>query len=515
MKSKIKKAIKATEPQTTLSLVDSKKDYKTYNKAVLTNLVREPIQNSNSFFWIKDSSISSFIEYSDKIKNLAKEKKTIKYTNLINDSLTTSHIVENYLQSPLNLNKSKSKSKPKSKSKSKSNLNSFYRLDTPFFSGNSISSQISLNSSPSISTPGNMNLAEKTKKFQSIKKINLTSLHKPKSYSKSFLDFIPALRLWKKEQQLFHFNRVQLSKSEVTVQQNLLMTKINLIRTINPLSTNMAQSNKIMYYFNKKTTYNIIKNEKNISVILVSAFDAMGGSLISKSYIYGKPNSFLINLFFFWKFDALELLESLFDKWEKIRKNKRINLGTPIPVKKYSNIEKLPYYVLNRVLKTFESNYNFSIKWSRFATFFDKHFYCLTLILPIILNKEVNFQFTRIYYPYNESKIMAEFMGVLSFIFKFNFIVLRLFTNVIFRIRNKRKIRLQYMHIPSVTTGMNVKLAGRISKIRSNNRSRSKFWQLGNLTNSVNNLTVKNRFTNKSINGVFSVTVNSNAIVIK
>ena len=241
----------------------------------------------------------------------------------------------------------------------------------------------------------------------------------------------------------------------------------------------------------------------------------MGGSLISKPYIYGKPNSIFINLFFYWKFDALELLMDLFQNWEKMRKNKNINSDNLLPLNYYSNIEQIPFLTLEKILKVFENNYSFSIKWSRFAIFFDKHFYCLTLILPIILNKEVNFQFTRIYYPFNDSKIMVEFMGVLSFFSKFNFVVLQIFTNIIFRIRNKRNLRLKYMHIPSVPTGMNVMLAGRISKIRSNNRSRSKLWQLGNLTKSVNNLTIKNRFTNKSVNGVFSITVNSNAIVIK
>ena len=71
------------------------------------------------------------------------------------------------------------------------------------------------------------------------------------------------------------------------------------------------------------------------------------------------------------------------------------------------------------------------------------------------------------------------------------------------------------MQVPSVITGMNVKLAGRVSKVRSNNRTRTKKWQLGNLTRSVNTLKVNNRFTNKSINGVFSINVNSNAIIIK
>ena len=64
----------------------------------------------------------------------------------------------------------------------------------------------------------------------------------------------------------------------------------------------------------------------------------------------------------------------------------------------------------------------------------------LTRVLTILLNKQVNFQFTRIYYPYNESRIMAEFMGFLSFFFKFNFIILQLYRKIIFKIRNKNII---------------------------------------------------------------------------
>jgi len=54
-----------------------------------------------------------------------------------------------------------------------------------------------------------------------------------------------------------------------------------------------------MFNFNKKNNYNIFKNEKNIGIILESALFASLDSLISKAYFSAKPNSILINLFFY------------------------------------------------------------------------------------------------------------------------------------------------------------------------------------------------------------------------
>jgi hypothetical protein len=477
--------------QTTFSLSNINEESKSINKVKLTSLVRDPIQNRNTYFLIKDSSISSLIEYTEQVNNSAKEKKKVKYLSLIKHSLNSTNSLVKYLQSPVST-----------------------------FKNN--------NSNSLIGKKESLDLVGKKNKIQTIKEQNLSNMSTTKFQSQPFIDFISAVnewKNWKKQTEVTNITRAQVpslvvnpshsqSGSGEGEKNKLFITNMSLINSINPFNSKLAQSNNIMYYFNKKNTYNLFKNGKNIGVILVAAFSAMENTLISKAYLYGKPNSILINLFFFWKFDALDYLSNKLKQLEEKRKEKekmyRIN-----SFKKNSNINKIPFRKLKRILKVLKRKYNHSRKWSKFAINFNNHMFYLTRVLTILLNKQVNFQFTRIYYPYNESRIMAEFMGFLSFFFKFNLIILQLYRKIIFKIRNKRYLRLKYMQVPSVITGMNVKLAGRVSKVRSNNRTRTKKWQLGNLTRSVNTLKVNNRFTNKSINGVFSINVNSNAIIIK
>lgn len=80
--------------------------------------------------------------------------------------------------------------------------------------------------------------------------------------------------------------------------KNLIMTKQNLIRNITPFDSELLYSKNIMYNFNKRNSYNLFKNEKNIYSILESAFLSME-SLISKAIFSVKPKNILINLFFF------------------------------------------------------------------------------------------------------------------------------------------------------------------------------------------------------------------------
>ena len=119
-----------------------------------------------------------------------------------------------------------------------------------------------------------------------------------------------------------------------------------------------------------KIIKNLVKNEKNIFSILESAFLSMD-SLISKAIFSVKPKNVIINLFFFWK-------PSL--------KNKNLF---------YSN------------------------SYSKFALIYEKNLQNLGIIISKLLKKPIKLQFTRLYYPYNDSNIFACFIGYMSFFIKF------------------------------------------------------------------------------------------------
>ena len=119
-----------------------------------------------------------------------------------------------------------------------------------------------------------------------------------------------------------------------------------------------------MRSFNKKNTYNILKNEKNIFAILEAAFLSME-SLISKTFFSVKPNNILINLFFYWK--------PFIKNYNPLNKNNKSY---------FNNLRKNIYYSKNH---------------SKFAIIFENKLKSLSILLTKVLNKTVHFQFTRIY----------------------------------------------------------------------------------------------------------------------
>jgi hypothetical protein len=324
----------------------------------------------------------------------------------------------------------------------------------------------------------------------------------------------------------------------------IVMPKTSFIKSISPFNPHLAQSNNIMYFFNKKNNYNIFKNEQNIRDILEAAFLSMN-TFISKAYFSVKPNSILINLFFYWMVDVDSLLAFSLKKNIKrnkitnIKINKKMNSNKNITSNKkrfnnrnsYRKSQKIKNLlkrgnlalakgkrskkILILLENNIKKNMRFSNKFSRFAVLFEKKIKRLTWVLTKLLNKRVNFQFTRVFYPYNDCNILLFLLGFVGFWVKFNRIVLELILNINFKIKKKRYLKLKYRNIPSVVTGLNIKLAGRISKVRSKKRVKTLKWNIGSLARSVDKLKVNNKFTNKTVAGAFNISMQHNATVLK
>jgi hypothetical protein len=300
----------------------------------------------------------------------------------------------------------------------------------------------------------------------------------------------------------FSQNTVQVETNKtITTPLQPLMTSQKLMKSILPFNSNLSQSNYIMFNFNKKNTYNIFKNEKNIQAILEAAFLSMGG-LISKAYFSVKPNSILINLFFFWKFRGRSY-------FFKINKNKNI-MGKLIQ-KKLKQKGRIKLGLVKNIIK---KKFYYSKNYSKFAIIFDKKIKRLTWVLTKLLNKRVDFQFTRIYYPYFDSNILAYILGFISFFVKFKRLVFHLLQTVIFKLKRKRLARLNYRNIPSILTGINLRLAGRYSGVRKKLRVRTSKWQLGSSARGTNKLKVRSNFYRKNRAGVFNINIYNNSTVL-
>jgi len=282
-------------------------------------------------------------------------------------------------------------------------------------------------------------------------------------------------------------NNKILTNSNTNINTNILqktlMTKRQFLKIINPFNSNIASSNNFIYNFNKKNNYNIFKNEKNIFAILEAAFLSME-SLISKPIFSVKPKNVFIYLFFYWK-----------------------------PFIKNNYLNKIIPWNKKNSLKKIRNKIYYSKNSSKFAIIFENKLKNLSIILTKIFKKPVHLHFTRIYYPYNDSNILAGLIGFLSFFIKFRFISKQIVKKVIFRIRKRRLFRLKYRFIPSIVTGINIKLGGRILTPRTKRKIKSRKIQWGSLARSNNNIRGNSRFTNKNRTGAFSISIKNNSIV--
>jgi len=136
--------------------------------------------------------------------------------------------------------------------------------------------------------------------------------------------------------------------------------------------------------------------------------------------------------------------------------------------------------------------------------------------LSKLLKKPVELEIIRIYNPYLDSKVMVNLFG-----FVVNFTKYKIIREFIFRVgynidATKLKIRKKEMDpiIPSVLTGIKLRLAGRFMNQRFYRRVRNKEIQRGSLTR--NNARVVNlaRLSGKSKRGAYSVTVTSGYSII-
>jgi hypothetical protein len=260
-------------------------------------------------------------------------------------------------------------------------------------------------------------------------------------------------------------NKIHINKNSIKLlnkesKGNTAPKEIKIYKYINSISEFKNETVKyqnIVFNFNKKNKG--LQNSSvvtNVFTILESTFLSMS-SLISKPIIIITPNKVIIQLFYY-----LKIL--------KIRKyyNKQINNT------KLLNI----------------NNYKLQ---------------SLCLILSKIYKKPVELELDRLHYPYFDSNILSNMIGLISNIVKLRFIIKKLFT--IAKIKKTNKFRNKYSIIPSYLSGFNLRVAGRLLTQRVIPRLTVKTIQRGTLARGKANFVDSARFTNKNKRGSFSITI--------
>ena len=225
------------------------------------------------------------------------------------------------------------------------------------------------------------------------------------------------------------------------------------LKAISIFNSEVASSQNILYQFNKSNKISSSYVNNNLFTILESSFFSMS-SLISKPVFVITPSKVVIQLFFY----------------------------------------------LNK-------NLDFSNNKSKFLALNNKKLQLLSLQLSKYYKKPVELELDRLYYPYFDSNILANMIGLISNMIKFRIIIRKLFS--VAKLKNPinfvKKTRSSL--IPSFLSGIKIRLAGRLLTQRVIPRLTVKTIQKGTLARGKSNFVNSARFTNKNKRGVYSITV--------
>jgi hypothetical protein len=253
-------------------------------------------------------------------------------------------------------------------------------------------------------------------------------------------------------------NNVQISKNTIKLinkninnQNQEIKKEINInkyMKSISKYNSETVKYQNIVYQFNKNNKgiqNSSVGINKNVFSLLESTFLSMS-SLISKPIIVITPNKVVIQLFYY------------LNKYS----NKLLN----------NNNDKLQSLCLN---------------------------------LSKIYKKPVELELDRLHYPYYDSNILSNMIGLISNIVKLRFIIKNLFT--IAKIKKTNNFINKYSIIPSYLSGFKIRVAGRLLTQRVVPRLTVKTIQRGTLARGKANFVDSATFSNKNKRGSFSITV--------
>jgi hypothetical protein len=248
--------------------------------------------------------------------------------------------------------------------------------------------------------------------------------------------------------------------------QSEVKKEIKLYKYLNTISEYKNETVKyqnIVYQFNKNNKgiqNSSVGINKNVFTLLESTFLSMS-SLISKPFIVITPNKVVIQLFYYLnKFNSKA--GHTYAAAAAPNNNNLLNI----------NNDKLQSLCLN---------------------------------LSKIYQKPVELELDRLHYPYYDSNILSNMIGLISNIVKLRFIINKLFT--IAKIKKTNKFSNKSSIIPSYLSGFKIRVAGRLLTQRVIPRLTVKTIQRGTLARGKAKFVDSARFSNKNKRGSFSITV--------
>ena len=256
-------------------------------------------------------------------------------------------------------------------------------------------------------------------------------------------------------------------------------------------------NNIIGFNFNNYTN----KLIKNIYKLLFTSFKSMY-CLISRPVFVISPDIIKIQLFYYLFVPNLLKIKQL----NLYKKNKKYKIYNIRELKKKHYKFKIGYNKFRRKQNKINL-YNLSS--NAITKVFSNKFNILCNILSNLFKKPVELNITRLHYPYFDSNILVNLLGIMINKIKLRIIFRKLFANKI--IKNLNKINLYTFNNsnPAFLSGINIKVAGRLLTQRVVPRKTVKTIIRGASARSKVNFLDVGRYTNKNRRGAFSITVKS------
>jgi hypothetical protein len=251
-------------------------------------------------------------------------------------------------------------------------------------------------------------------------------------------------------------------------------------------------SNIIGYNFNTETN----KLIKNIYNLLAATFKSMY-CLISKPVFVITPDKIIIQLFYYLFIPNILKFKKIHKLGYKHRNKFRSNNKTKRLYRKYRQIN-------NKVRIKLRKLSNISL-----TKIYSDKFKILCDILSRLFKKPVELNLIRLHYPYNDSNILVNLLGIMINKIKVRIIIRKLFRKAVIKnikkITRKRKINI----IPAFLSGLTIRIAGRLLTHRVIPRQTVKITRRGASAKGKINFSDVARITKKNKRGAFSITVSS------
>ena len=246
---------------------------------------------------------------------------------------------------------------------------------------------------------------------------------------------------------------------------------------------------------------------KNVYKFLSTSFYSMY-CLISKPVFVITPDKIIIQLFYYlfipnlFKF-KIRNRKKFFNRLLKSKRAKS-NRNFFNNQNKFRFSNKFKYKKIKKAQrKIFRKLSNISL-----INLYPNKFKKICLILSRFFKKPVELDLIRLHYPYNDSNILVNLLGIMINKIKIRIIIRKLFRKAI--IKNPNKLENKNLTIlPSFLSGMNIRIAGRLLTQKVVPRMTVQTIRRGVLAKSKVNFSDVARLTKKNKRGAFSITISS------